>query len=238
MVRVTKTIGGNALAARGKSTAKGKTRGKGRKSKTGVDLRLVKSLTHELRVEILTILNERIASPNELAKELGEGLSQVSYHVKVLKDYGCIKLVKTEPRRGAVEHYYRATSRPFLTDGDWQALPPSVRPGIGAEVMELTQEDFVKAVEAGTLHGRDDVHLSRTLMLLDEQGWSDLMELLADTLDGVTKIQGESSSRFQKSGEKAFPASVSMLGFELPEGSQRGKPNGKGSRKGKKAKKR
>lgn len=228
------------MAAKGKSTAKGRSRSKGRKSKTGVDLRLVKSLTHELRVEILTILNERIASPNELAKELGEGLSQVSYHVKVLKDYGCIKLVKTEPRRGAVEHYYRATSRPFLTDGDWQALPPSVRPGIGAEVLELTQEDFVKAIEAGTLHGRDDVHLTRTLMLLDEQGWSDLMELLADTLDDVTKIQAESSARFQKSGEKAFPASVSMLGFELPEDAQRGKKGktkGKAPRKGRKAKK-
>lgn len=45
-------------------------------------------------------------SPNELSKGLGEGLSQVSYHVKVLKEYGCIKLKKTEPRRGAVEHYY------------------------------------------------------------------------------------------------------------------------------------
>ena len=30
----------------------------------------MESLTHALRVEILTILNERMASPNELAKEL------------------------------------------------------------------------------------------------------------------------------------------------------------------------
>ena len=55
-----------------------------------------------------------MASPNELSKELEEGLSQVSYHVKVLKDFECIEMVKTEPRRGAVEHYYRATSRAFL----------------------------------------------------------------------------------------------------------------------------
>ena len=89
----------------------------------GVDQRLVKALAHPLRVEILTILNERMASPNELSKELEEGLSQVSYHVKVLKDFECIEMVKTEPRRGAVEHYYRATSRAFLTDRDWTLAP-------------------------------------------------------------------------------------------------------------------
>lgn len=55
-----------------------------------VDQRLVKALAHPLRVHILNILNERTASPNQLSKELGEDLSSVSYHVKVLKDIDCI----------------------------------------------------------------------------------------------------------------------------------------------------
>ena len=93
--------------------AKTKTKTKRKEQGSGVDQRLVKALAHPLRVEILTILNERMASPNELSKELDEGLSQVSYHVKVLKDFECIEMVKTEPRRGAVEHYYRATSSGF-----------------------------------------------------------------------------------------------------------------------------
>jgi len=62
----------------------------------------MKALGHPLRIAILTILNDRMASPNELSKELDEGLSQVSYHVEALKDYGMIEMVKTEPRRGAV----------------------------------------------------------------------------------------------------------------------------------------
>ncbi|MGB7587084.1 MAG: helix-turn-helix domain-containing protein [Solirubrobacterales bacterium] len=97
------------MAAKRKRTSKAK-----QKKSLALELNLIKALAHEMRVEIFGILNERVASPNELAKELGEGLSQVSYHVKVLKDYGCIKLVKTEPRRGAVEHYYRATAGAFL----------------------------------------------------------------------------------------------------------------------------
>ena len=93
------------------------------KSKGKIEQRLFKALSHPLRFQALIILSERVASPNELAKELNEGLSQVSYHVKVLKDCECIELVKTEPRRGAVEHYYRATSRAFLSDDEWARLP-------------------------------------------------------------------------------------------------------------------
>jgi hypothetical protein len=31
-----------------------------------------------------------------------------AYHVRVLKKLGCIELVGMQPRRGAVEHVYRA----------------------------------------------------------------------------------------------------------------------------------
>lgn len=216
-----------AKATTSKKKGRAKKKGKTRRIK-GVDQRLVKALAHELRVEILTILNERMASPNELAKELDEGLSQVSYHVKVLKDYECIELVKTEPRRGAVEHYYRATSRPFVSDRDWQVLPSTVRAGLSAELLELIQGDAVRALIEGTFEAREDVHLTRTLMLLDERGWDDLMGALTDTLTRVSKIQTECSTRMRKSGDEGINVSVSMLGFELPEmPSDRPKSTGK-----------
>ncbi|HZK15780.1 MAG TPA: winged helix-turn-helix domain-containing protein, partial [Solirubrobacterales bacterium] len=131
-----------------------------------MNIDLVKALGHELRVEILGILNERMASPNELSKELEEGLSQVSYHVKVLKDYKTITQVKTEPRRGAVEHYYRATSSAFLTDRDWHSLPASVRPGLSADLLELIMGDAVRSLEEGVFDERVDRHMSRTPLLL------------------------------------------------------------------------
>jgi DNA-binding transcriptional ArsR family regulator len=204
------------LAAKGKTKGRVKKKAKAKRAQ-GVDQRLVKALAHELRVEILTILNERMASPNELAKELNEGLSQVSYHVKVLKDYECIELVKTEPRRGAVEHYYRATSRPFVSDRDWRTLPSTVRAGLSAELLELIQADAVRSLVEGTFEAREDVHLTRTLMLLDERGWRDLMKALGDTLERVGKIQTQAATRLQGSDEDGINVSVSMLGFELPE---------------------
>ena len=72
-------------------------------------------------MRILTRLNEGVASPNEMAKEFEESLPLVSYHVRILRELDCIELVRTTPRRGAIEHHYRALTRPFLDDADWRA---------------------------------------------------------------------------------------------------------------------
>lgn len=203
-----------------------------KKQRGVIDQRLVKALTHELRVEILGILNERIASPKELSDELGEGLSQVSYHVKVLRDYECIELVKTEPRRGAVEHYYRATSRAFLTDRAWHQLPDSIRPGLSADLLELVVGDARDSLEQDVFDVRKDRHLSRTQMIVDEAGWKELSKTLNDTLKQVEQIQGKSSTRLRKSGEDGFTASVSLLGFERAvAGEKASGPKGKKSKK-------
>jgi DNA-binding transcriptional ArsR family regulator len=208
------TIGGFALPA--KTTTKKTTKTKG-KAQTGVDQRLVKALAHPLRVQILIILNERMASPNELSKELDEGLSQVSYHVKVLKDYQCIEMVKTEPRRGAVEHYYRATARAFLSDDDWRQLPDSIKPGMSASFIKMLMDDVVGALQGGTFDARDDRHISWTPGVVDEQGWGELTDLLEDTLRQTMEIQEKATTRLSKSGEQGIPATVAILGYEGPE---------------------
>ena len=191
--------------------AKSKTK---KNKSTGVDQRLVKALAHPLRVEILTILNERMASPNELSKELEEGLSQVSYHVKVLKDFECIEMVKTEPRRGAVEHYYRATERAFISDRDWQSLPASIKPGVSSSALKMIIDDVVGAIQGGTFNARDDVHMSWTPGVVDEQGWTESTELVEETLKQVIAIQAASAKRLAKSGEEGIPATAVLMNFE------------------------
>src|SRR5215204_7633621 len=92
-----------------------------------VDPRIAKALSHPMRARILVILNERVASPNAIAEMIEERLPNVSYHVRALLDLGCIELVDTAQRRGAIEHYYRAIVRPFFSDADWAQLPASAR---------------------------------------------------------------------------------------------------------------
>ncbi len=224
------------MPPKGKTT-KGRKKGKGRtKSKRGVNQDLVKSLAHELRAEILAILNERMASPNELAKELDEGLSQVSYHVKVLKDYKVITLVKTEPRRGAVEHYYRATSRAYLTDRDWHELPESVRVGMSADLFQMILDDVVASLEGEVFDQREDRHMSWTPMVVDEQGWKEINGILDTALKQVLKAQAASVKRVAKSDDEGINMSVSMIGYEVPEKAAKKLPKRKAKASAKKAK--
>ncbi len=74
-----------------------------------VDARVVKALSHPTRVRILELLQEReLASPVELAGQLGIPLGTVSYHVRRLEQLGFIELATRTQRRGAIEHHYRA----------------------------------------------------------------------------------------------------------------------------------
>jgi DNA-binding transcriptional ArsR family regulator len=84
-----------------------------------IDQRLVRALAHPLRVRILEILSERVASPNVLSKELGVDLGDVAYHTRTLDRCGCLELVDTAKRRGATEHFYKAAPRTTLT---WMPL--------------------------------------------------------------------------------------------------------------------
>ena len=136
-----------------------------------VDPRIAKALSHPMRARILAILNERTASPNEIAEMIDERLPNVSYHVRALLDLGCIELVDTAQRRGAIEHYYKALVRPFFSDRDWKRLPKSGRQSISDSALQIIWEDVSDAIKAGTFEGRSDRHLSHSPLTLDSEGW-------------------------------------------------------------------
>lgn len=74
--------------------------------------RLARAESHHSRVsvlELLTIDNGRAMSPNEMSFELQVPVSRLSYHVQELVAAGLLDPAGTEPRRGALEHYYRLT---------------------------------------------------------------------------------------------------------------------------------
>src|ERR1044072_4876836 len=145
-----------------------------RTSPEGITQQLAKALAHPLRVRILTSLHKGVSSPNQLSQELDEPLGNVSYHVKTLLEYDCVELVKTEPRRGAVEHFYRATERTFFNDSEWEKIPASARKGISGSILETVGQDATEAMLAGTIDARTDSHVRRTPPTLDDKVWSDI----------------------------------------------------------------
>lgn len=178
--------------------------------------KLVKALNHDLRVKMLTVFTERTASPNELARELDEGLSQVSYHVKVLRDLDLIELVKTEPRRGAVEHYYQASARPLLDTPEWAQLDPAVREAVSAYGIELIIADAARAIQAGTFDSHEERHMSRAPVVLDEEGFREAAGAQDAALERIFDAQAASAARMTKSGEKGISVLAAMLCFQTP----------------------
>jgi DNA-binding transcriptional ArsR family regulator len=181
-----------------------------------VDPRIAKALSHPMRARILGILDERVASPNEIAEMIDERLPNVSYHVRALLDLGCIELVDTAQRRGAIEHYYKAIIRPFFSDRDWKRLPRPGRQAISDVALRVIWEDVSAAMKAGTFEARADRHLSHNDVELDEKGWADLSKVLAKALEDVERIASASASRLKKSGDEGISATVVAMQFESP----------------------
>src|SRR5688500_18479636 len=91
------------------------------------EVRLVRALLHPLRAQVFQRLAEGQSTPARLARELRASVGVTSYHVRVLRDAGCVELVATVPRRGAIEHHYRAVVPPMIRDRTWERLPVRLR---------------------------------------------------------------------------------------------------------------
>jgi DNA-binding transcriptional ArsR family regulator len=116
----------------------------------------LKAISHPLRAAILRILAERTASPAEMARELGEELSNVSYHAKQLVRFECAEMVGIRPARGALEHFYRATERPLIDIEEWLTLDAQgLQEVLGAhertrlEILEIEARSAARLVESG-----------------------------------------------------------------------------------------
>lgn len=174
---------------------------------------LIKALSHPVRANALTILNQRVASPKEIANELREEVGKVSYHVKELRNLGCVELVDTAQRRGATEHYYRGVAQAYLSDSFWATLSTGVRSGISVTGLKVLIEAAREAVEAGTFDARTDRHLSCLTFNLDGEGWEEAKDLLNETLDRLVEIGARSESR---DAPERIRTSFGLLGFESP----------------------
>jgi DNA-binding transcriptional ArsR family regulator len=179
------------------------------------DQRVVKALAHPLRVQILGLLEQQTASPSELAAELRVPLGNVSYHVRQLQSFGLIRLVRTTPRRGSIEHHYELVARPDITDQAWDGLPDIVKHAmIGAALAPLGRQVNDAAVAGG--FSRREAHLSRTALTLDDEGWREVSELLVGMFDKLATIEADSLDRLAAGDAEPSHSTVVLMNFESP----------------------
>ncbi len=177
------------------------------------DSRVVKALAHPLRIELLRALEDRVASPNELAQELQADLGSVSYHVRRLVHLGFLKQVDQVPRRGAIEHYYTAIVGPRITDTAWSNVPTIVKRAMVGATLETVGRTVTAAAGAG---GFDiaDAHLTRAPVVVDQRGWHDLAAELRSLTERITEIQRDSAARLAESPGPETQATVVLMLFD------------------------
>ena len=177
-----------------------------------IDQELVKALSHPIRVEILEALQGRVASPSELSQEMDESLGVISYHANTLVKCGCLELVHTEPRRGAVEHFFAITPRSSIGHQDWRRAPLAVRGEITTAAFESFVEAAAKALEAGTIDARDDSTLTWMPVTVDERGWREVAEIMRKAGQLVAEVHQRSGKRL--AGGEGISIVVGLAAFE------------------------
>jgi hypothetical protein len=180
-----------------------------------IDQRLVRSLAHPLRIQILELLTDRVASPNLIANELDSGLSDVAYHTRALDRYGALELVDTAQRRGATEHFYKATPGAFVGGPPWRKVPRTIRGGVSAATLRTFLDKAIAALEAGTLDGRDDTVFRWMPLHLDEEGWSEVVAIMEEATKLMLAAHVRSQDRLRENGGEGVVSTVAgMAAFE------------------------
>jgi DNA-binding transcriptional ArsR family regulator len=186
------------------------------KHAAGVDSEFFRSLSHPLRWRLLTVLDEREASPKELAEFLDEDFERVAYHVRELRKAGFIELVDTDNKRGGTQHIYKAIIRPVVGVPEAALMPRQVREAISASILPLIYEDLERATGAGTIDSHPQRSLLRMGLVMDEEGMKETGEAAMAYLDALKEVQARSAERLAREKAEGFNVATATLVFPLP----------------------
>jgi DNA-binding transcriptional ArsR family regulator len=179
---------------------------------------LISALAHPTRVHALTVLNERSATPGEIAKELDRSVRHVAYHLERLERLGCVELVGTEEAHGGavMAKRYRAIQRPWFDREAWTQVDTADQPGVTSAILANMSEDISKAITGGTINDGEN-HISRTPMVLDPESYEELLELLGETLERMLTLQEKATNRLSGGLEDAILTKVHLIQLISPD---------------------
>jgi DNA-binding transcriptional ArsR family regulator len=174
-------------------------------------------LTHPLRYKCLILLTEKVASPAELARDLGVDVSDLSYHVRVLRECNAIELVESIPGPTAVQHFYRAAHRAELDDEAYLRMTIDERIAAGRVTAQMIFADVASSMETGVFGERFNHHISRFPLTVDEEGWEELTDIYARALEETYEVTKRTALRMAENPDAArVQTRVATLLFEMP----------------------
>jgi hypothetical protein len=185
---------------------------------------LAEAVRHPLRVRILEVLNERDMAPVDFVRSgyadfyFGHrpDVSHVAYHFRELADFGCLEEVAWRKGRGSIATIYRGKARVEFGEAEWAALPEDEKRDISRTVAQGLIARIDGAFMADTFLTRDDHHLSWFAMRLDEQGWNEVRDVLADAFEAVSMARRDAEARLAENEERGVTATAGIIFFESP----------------------
>lgn len=184
---------------------------------TGLDEQLGLVISNETTVKVLIYLVERAGSPKEIAETLKLKTPNVSHHVNKLTKMRLIELIEEKIVRSTVQHIYRAVVRPIMSDEEWEKLDIAEQQRYSIWIVQLILVDLTKSFSANLFDARANNHLSRTPLVVDEQGVDEVAAIQKRALEETIQAEANSAGRMVESGEQGINLIAAMMCFELPE---------------------
>jgi DNA-binding transcriptional ArsR family regulator len=176
----------------------------------------------ELRMKIVVELYMREMSAPQFYREFGGGTpTRINQNFGMLAKKGWLRLVRSEgpggKRRGAVEHFYRATELPFMDAESWALLPYSVRVTSSWNMLTQIAPRLRGNLGMSSKEARHRRDLSCTAFLLDEDGWKQAIAAVDAQFVSLYEEQEDARRRSLLSGEELIRADVFLFAFQSPD---------------------
>jgi DNA-binding transcriptional ArsR family regulator len=177
-----------------------------------VDRRLMKAVSNPTRADILNILRDGPSSPSKIARRLDNvDVNLASHHIKVLRELGCVELVREIKHGGRTERVYQATKQHYFSTAEWEAITPKDSWPITVDILRMISEDLGDSVISGNLDRERDRHLSRSPIAVDRKGWGEIGEILERALEEVLEVEARCAKRAKATDEQLMRICVVLM---------------------------
>lgn len=178
------------------------------------------AVTHPTREAIMRVLVDGgEMSPSQVAPLVGETVPNTSHHMKALTTAGCIEHTRKGSARGAIQHFYRAIDRPLVETDDWELFRrehPVWAERLVAQGLQVVLDDAAASARAGLLGADKNTHISRTRLVLDNQGLQEGVQAQERCREEMLEIARRSAKRQEANAGAPIHVSSGQLLFEVP----------------------
>jgi hypothetical protein len=194
-----------------------------------VRIRILEICTEWERISPSEMVDEGLLADIESLRDMTpkQKLTNVAYHCRKLKEFGFLAMVGVEPKRGAIQHFYKANTETFLDGEEWAGMDDAQRQNFTRVAWQRLIAQGDDSIRQEVFNARTDRWLVWGPLDLDEQGWHELMGRLSETYDDIERMKREAEARLAQSDEVPIRVTYALLGFESPERPAKAKPKRK-----------